>query len=822
MRRKPALGLCALVLAALVHAGSQPVAAAAAPQILAGGAATRLPCRPGVREARYILSGMKKISREDALAYHEQGRKGKIQVLPTKPTATQRDLSLAYSPGVAWPCKEIAADPLAAYRYTARGNLVGVISNGTAVLGLGNIGALAGKPVMEGKGVLFKRFADIDVFDLEVATEDPEEFIRAVKLLEPTFGGINLEDIKAPECFEIERRLKAEMAIPVFHDDQHGTAIISGAALLNALALTDRRIEEARIVFSGAGAAALSCAKLYLKLGARRENLVLCDRKGVIYRGRAEEMDPYKAELAADTPARTLAEALAGADVFIGLSVGGVVTPEMLRGMARDPIVFAMANPDPEIGYEEAKAARPDAIVATGRSDYPNQVNNVLGFPFLFRGALDVRATDIDDAMKLAAVEALAALAREDVPDGVLKAYGLEHLRFGREYLIPKPLDYRVLLRVPPAVARAAIASGVARVPIDDFDAYHRRLETLISRRLELMRGVIDRAKRAPKRIVFPEGEHEKILRAAKILVDEGIAHPILLARREVIARRLEELDLPADRVTIIHNESSETFRPYAERFHELRRRDGVTLVDALKRMRQRNYFGTMMVEEGDADGLISGITQSYPDTIRPALQIIDTRPGVRRVSGAYILILEGRLFFLADTTVNIDPTPEELAEIALLTVEFVRRFGIVPRVAMLSFSNFGSNRHPAALKVRRAVEILRGLAPDLEMDGEMQADTAVLESILHESYPWSRLKEPANVLIFPELQSANIAYKLIWRLANCEAIGPILLGMGKPVHVLQGGVEVTDIVNMAAICVVDAQERDEIREERSGAASER
>jgi malate dehydrogenase (oxaloacetate-decarboxylating)(NADP+) len=525
-------------------------------------------------------------------------------------------------------------------------------------------------------------------------------------------------------------------------------------------------------------------------------------------------MDPYKAELASDTAARTLAEALAGADVFIGLSVGGVVTGDMLRAMARDPIVFAMANPDPEIGYDDAKAARPDAVVATGRSDYPNQVNNVLGFPFLFRGALDVRATDINEAMKLAAVQALAELAREDVPDGVLKAYGLEHLRFGREYLIPKPLDYRVLLRLPPAVARAAAESGVARQPIADFDAYRRRLETLISRRLELMRGVIDRAKRDPKRIVFPEGEHEKILRAAKILVDEGIAHPILLARREVIAQQLADLDLAEDRVTIIHNESSAKFRPYAERFHELRRRDGVTLVDAQKRMRLRNYYGTMMVEEGDADGLISGITQSYPDTIRPALQIIDTRPGVERVSGAYVLILEGRLFFLADTTVNIDPTPEELAEIALLTVEFVRRFGIVPRVAMLSFSNFGSNRHPAAVKVKRAVEILRRLDPELEMDGEMQADTAVLESILHESYPWSRLKEPANVLIFPELQSANIAYKLIWRLANCEAIGPILLGMGKPVHVLQGGVEVADIVNMAAICVVDAQERENAREE--------
>jgi len=750
---------------------------------------------------------MKKISREDALEYHERGRKGKVQVLPTKPTATQRDLSLAYSPGVAWPCKEIEKDPLLAYQYTSKGNLVAVISNGTAVLGLGNIGALAGKPVMEGKGVLFKRFADIDVFDLEIATEDPEEFIRTVKLLEPTFGGINLEDIRAPDCFEIERRLKAEMSIPVFHDDQHGTAIISGAALLNALQVTGKRIEDVRIVFSGAGAAALSCALLYEKLGARRENIILSDSHGVVYRGRTEKMDPYKAELAADTPARTFAEAIVGADVFVGLSVAGVVNADMIRSMARDPIVFAMANPDPEIPYEEAIAARPDAIVATGRSDYPNQVNNVLGFPFLFRGALDVRATDINDAMELAAVHALAELAREDVPDAVLKAYGLDSLRFGREYLIPKPFDYRVLLRVPPAVARAAMESGVAQIPIEDFEAYRRRLETLISHRLGLMRGVVDRAKRDPRKIVFPEGEHDKILRAAKILVDEGIAHPVLLARREMIADKLRDLDLPESRITIIHNESSEKFEEYAQKLHEMRRRDGMTLVEARRRLRLRNYFGTMMVETGDADGLISGLTQSYPETIRPALQILHTREGVRKVSGAYILILQDRMFFLADTTVNIDPDPEELAEIALLTVEFARRFGIVPRVAMLSFSNFGSNTHPSARKMRRAVEIVTERAPDLEVDGEMQADTAVFEGILHESYPWSRLKGPANVLIFPELQSANIAYKLIWRLANAEAIGPILLGLDKPVHVLQPGLEVSDIVNMAAICVVDAQE---------------
>ncbi len=750
---------------------------------------------------------MKKISAEDALAYHSQGRKGKIQVVPTKPTLTQRDLSLAYSPGVAYPCKEIQRDPLAAYEYTAKGNLVAVITNGTAVLGLGNIGALAGKPVMEGKGVLFKRFADIDVFDLEIATEDPEEFIRAVKLLEPSFGGINLEDIRAPDCFEIERRLKAEMQIPVFHDDQHGTAIISGAALLNALKLIDKPIADARIVFSGAGAAALSCAKLYLKLGARRENIVLCDIAGVVYRGRRELMDPQKEAFAADTAARTLAQAMAGCDVFIGLSVAGVVTPDMIRSMARDPVVFAMANPDPEISYEEARAARPDAIVATGRSDYPNQVNNVLGFPFIFRGALDVRATDINDEMELAAVWALAELAREDVPDSVLRAYGLDALRFGREYLIPKPVDHRVLLRVPPAVARAAMATGVARVPIADFAAYHRRLETLISRRFELMRGIIDRAKRSPRRVVFPEGEHDQILRAAKILVDEGIAHPILLARRDMIAGKLRDLDLAEERVTILHNETSPLLEPYAQRLHEMRRRDGMTLVDARKLMRLRNYFGSMMVEEGDADGLISGLTRSYPDTIRPALQIISTRPGVSRVSGAYVLILEDRLFFLADTTVNIDPNPQELAEITTLTVEFVRRFGITPRVAMLSFSNFGSNAHPAARKVRRAVELVRERDPHLEIDGEMQADTAVVDSLLRDTYDWSHLRAPANVLIFPELQSANIAYKLIWRLAKAEAIGPILLGMAKPVHVLQAGVEVADIVNLTALCVVDAQE---------------
>jgi malate dehydrogenase (oxaloacetate-decarboxylating)(NADP+) len=749
---------------------------------------------------------MKKINRQDALKYHSQGRKGKVQVVPTKPTATQRDLSLAYSPGVAFPCEEIAENPEKVYDFTAKGNLVAVISNGTAVLGLGNIGPAASKPVMEGKGVLFKRFADIDVFDLELATEDPEEVIRTVKLLEPTFGGINLEDIKAPECFEIETRLRQEMDIPVFHDDQHGTAIISAAALLNALELVGKKIGDVKVVFSGAGAAAFGCLRLYLSLGMAKEHILLCDSKGVVHSERTD-LTSQKAEFAQATDRRTLEDAMEGADVFVGLSVGGLVKAEMLQSMAGNPIVFAMANPDPEIGYEEAMEARSDVIMATGRSDFPNQVNNVLGFPFIFRGALDAQAREINDAMIHAAVDALAQLAREDVPDSVLKAYGLENLRFGREYLIPKPFDSRVLLRVSPAVARAAVESGVARRPIDDFDAYQRRLEVLISRRLELMQGLKDRAKRDPKPIVFPEGEHEKILRAAKILVDEGIAHPVLLARREKIAAKLQELDLREDQLTIVHNIESPNFESYARAFHEHRRREGVTVEDALRRMRSRNYFGPMVVSQGDAAGLISGLTQEYSDTIRPALQAIGTEEGVRRVCGCYILILKERLFFLADTTVNIEPSAEDLAEIALLTARFARRFEVVPRVAMLSFSNFGSNTHPNAAKVRRATEIVKQRSPQLEVDGEMQADTAVMDSILQESYPWCDLKGPANVLIFPELQSANTAYKLIWRLADAEAIGPVLLGMRKPIHVLQRGVEVTDIVNMAVICVVDAQE---------------
>lgn len=746
-------------------------------------------------------------NRQAALDYHAADPPGKIAVESTKPTSSQEDLSLAYSPGVAAPCLEIAENPDLAYQYTAKGNLVGVISNGSAVLGLGNIGALAGKPVMEGKGVLFKRFAGIDVFDIEVETEDVDEFVRTVRLLEPTFGAVNLEDIKAPECFEIERRLKEELDIPVFHDDQHGTAIIAGAALLNALELTGRKIEEARIVFSGAGAAAFGCVRLWLELGIRRENVLMVDSTGVLYEGRTERMNEHKAEFAVPTQRRSLEDALEGADVFVGLSVADLLTPEMLLSMAERPIVFALANPDPEIDYDLAMRTRDDVIMGTGRSDFPNQINNVLGFPFIFRGALDVRARGINTEMLLAATRSLAELAREDVPDSVLKAYGLESLRFGPEYLIPKPFDHRVLFEVPLAVARAAMETGMARTEIADPKRYVRRLERHVSRRLELMHDIRDRARRDPKRIVFPEGEHPKILRTAKILVEEGIAKPILLARPEKIEGQLRLLDLdPAD-LELVQVVDDERAAGYAELLHRRRRRKGMTLEDAQQRVRSRNMFGPMMVAAGDADGLLSGLTQEYSETIRPALQALDLRPGVHRVAGAYVIVLDDRVFFLADTTVNIDPSAEELAGIAVLTAEFARRFDVEPRVAMLSFSNFGSNEHPRAKKVRDATRILHDQHPELEVDGEMQADTAVVASILRERYAWSRLSKPANVLVFPELQSANVAYKLIWRLAKAEAVGPVLLGMSRPIHVLQRGVDVSDIVNMASLCVVDAQD---------------
>jgi len=746
--------------------------------------------------------------RDEALEYHQGDRPGKIEVVPTKPTATQRDLSLAYTPGVAKPCLEIARDPGAVYKYTNKGNLVAVISNGTAVLGLGNIGPAAGKPVMEGKAVLFKRFADIDVFDLEIATRDTELFINAVKALEPTFGGINLEDIAAPECFEIEDRLKKEMNIPVFHDDQHGTAIISAAALKNALEVAKKDIAKVKVVISGAGAAAMACLRLYIKMGLRKENVMLTDSKGVIYKGRTIDMTHYKEEFAADTDRRTLKEALQGADVFVGLSVGGIVTGDMIQGMAPDPIIFAMANPDPEIPYDDAVAARPDVIMATGRSDFPNQVNNVLGFPFIFRGALDCRATTINDEMKLAASEALAHLAKEDVPDSVLRAYGNDRFSFGREYLIPKPFDYRVLLNVPVAVARAAAETGVAQQPIQDYDAYRRRLEALLGRSRGVMHLIFDRAKRDPKRIVFPEGDQEKIIRAAKILIDEGLAHPILLVRQDEIAPLLEKYHIERSQVTIIDITSSPDYKRYAARFAELRRRDGITVADAGRILNSRNYFAMMMLDQGDADGVIAGLRAYYPATIRPALQILKTRPGARWVSGAYLLMFKGgRMLLLADTTVNINPTAEQLVEIAEQTAETARRFNIEPRIAMISFSNFGSTKDVATEKVREAVRMLKERRPDLVVEGEMQADTAVVPDIAKDDYPWSAIQGDANVLVFPSLDAANAAYKLLWRLGGAEVIGPILQGLAKPVHVLQRGVDVNDIVNMAAMAVLDAQE---------------
>ncbi|HXB66933.1 MAG TPA: NADP-dependent malic enzyme [Candidatus Acidoferrales bacterium] len=744
---------------------------------------------------------------EDALDYHSAAPAGKVSVTPTKPCLTQRDLSLAYTPGVAVPCLAIERDPSLAYKYTAKGNLVGVVTNGSAVLGLGNIGALAGKPVMEGKAVLFKRFADIDVFDIELATANPDEIIRACQLLEPTFGGINLEDIKAPECFQIEEELRQTMKIPVFHDDQHGTAIISGAGLLNALELAGKKIEEIKIVFNGAGAAAISCAAHYIKLGVRHENILMCDTKGVIYEGRTGHMNAYKARYAATTEARTLTEALVGADVFFGLSSAGAVTPEMLMGMAADPIVFALANPDPEIGYDEALAARPDAIVATGRSDYPNQVNNVLGFPFIFRGALDVRATTINDEMKLAATRALASLAKEDVPDSVLRAYSVDRIEFGREYIIPKPFDPRVLIWEASAVAQAAMDSGVAQVHVD-IRQYREELECRLGRAHGVMRAMINKAQKNPRRVVFTEGEEGKILRAARILIDEKIALPILLGNEARIRDKAAELHLRLDNLQIVDPQNFARQDVYLEEFYSLRQRKGVTRTEAGKLILNPVTFGSLMVRLGDADALIGGLTTHYPDTIRPALQVIDVRPELRRVAGVYVLITpKGDIFFLADATVNIEPSAEDLAEIAIMTAEKALRFGQEPRVAMLSFSNFGSTQHPLSAKIRQAVELVRQRAPGLMIDGEMQADTAVVPQILEETYPFSTLRGGANVLVFPNLESGNIAYKLLHRIGGAELIGPLLAGLSKPVHVLQRGSEVNDIVNVAAVAVVDAQE---------------
>ncbi len=741
--------------------------------------------------------------REDALNYHTQGRPGKIEVVPTKPLLTQKDLSLAYTPGVAVPVLEIAKDPDKAFEYTAKGNLVAVLSNGTAILGLGNRGALAAKPVMEGKGVLFKRFADVDVFDIEVDTVDPDEMIRIGQLLAPTFGGINLEDIKAPECFYIEEELERTTDIPIFHDDQHGTAIISGAALLNALELTGKKIEEIKVVINGAGAAGIACGEFYIALGVRRENITMCDSRGVIYKGREAGMNKYKERFARETEARTLADAMVGADAFMGVSVANVVTKEMVRSMAPNPIIFAMANPDPEISYEDAVDARPDVIMATGRSDYPNQVNNVLGFPFIFRGALDVHATNVNREMKVAAAKALAQLAHEDVPDSVLKAYGLDSLHFGRDYIIPKPLDPRVLTRVAPAVARAAMESGVARRQID-LDTYPDELRKRQGLGGIVMQEIIRRAKDDPKRVVLAEGAHPRILRAAYIIEQEGIGTPILLGDPEAVTEQLKQLQL-AYKPTVVNPQECHKGESYAQTLYELRKRKGVTLGAARQLVRQPNYLGSLMVLCGDADAFVSGLTYNYPDVLRPALRVVGTRDDVSIISGVYLMIVRDRLYFFADATVNPDPTSEQLAEIAIEAAEVAETFGVEPRVAMISFSNFGSTRYPQSEKVRLATELVKQLRPELNVDGEMQVNTAVSPEFMAENFPFSKVKD-ANVLVFPNLDAANAAYKLLATLGGAQAIGPILRGMAKSVHVIPTGSEVRDIVNITALAVVDAQ----------------
>jgi malate dehydrogenase (oxaloacetate-decarboxylating)(NADP+) len=745
------------------------------------------------------------ITKQDALEYHRLHNKpGKISVTPTKPLATQRDLSLAYTPGVAVPVLEIERDPALAYEYTSKGNLVAVVSNGTAILGLGDRGALAAKPVMEGKGVLFKKFADVDVFDIEVNSHDPEVIVQVVAALAPTFGGINLEDIKAPECFYIEETLKGMLDIPVFHDDQHGTAIIAGAALMNGLELIGKDISQIRIVVSGAGAAAISCGELMVKLGVRRENIMLVDTKGVVYKGRTEGMNPYKARFAVETDSRTLADAVRGADVFYGLSVADILKPEMVKTMAERPLIFAMANPDPEITYEAAKAARPDCIMATGRSDYPNQINNVLGFPFIFRGALDVHAKAINDEMKIAAARALAALAKQDVPDSVLHAYGVDSLKFGDEYIIPKPFDPRVLLWEAPAVAQAAMETGVARKQIN-IDEYREQLAFRQGKGERIHNLILNRAKRsAPKqRIVFSEGEESKIIRAAVQIEAEEIAHPILIGRQAVIQDKLKTLGLESQ-ATVVDPEAFPRSEEYANAFYTMRQRKGISRINAAQAVRDPMVLGPLMVKMGDADCFVAGLVHAYPEVIRPALQIHHTRAGVRRAAGVYIMIVDDRVYLFTDATVNIEPSADDLAEIAALAADFGKEIGVAPRIAFLSFSNFGSTKHPLSEKVSRAVSLLHERRPDLVADGEMQADTAVVSEFIEQRFPFSQVKD-ANVLVFPSLESANIAYKLLARLGNAQAIGPILLGMGAPVHVLQQGDDVDDIVHIAAVAVMDA-----------------
>lgn len=744
-------------------------------------------------------------TKKEALDYHRVGRPGKIEVVPTKPLANERDLSLAYSPGVAEAVLEIARDPLTVVELTARGNLVAVVSNGTAILGLGDRGPLASKPVMEGKGVLFKVFADVDVFDIEIDAKTPAEIIAFCKMLAPTCGGINLEDIKAPECFEVEETLKRELDIPVFHDDQHGTAIISGAALLNACKLIEKKIEDLNVVVTGAGASAIACAKFYVTLGVKKENIIMMDSRGIIYKGR-ENVNKYKAEFATERDVRTLEDALNGADVALGLSVAGAIKPEWIKGMAENPIIFAMANPDPEIKPEDALAVRSDAIIGTGRSDYPNQVNNVLGFPFIFRGALDVYATNINEEMKMAAAKALAALAHEDVPDSVLTAYGLTSLKFGRDYLIPKPLDPRVLLWEAPAVAQAAMDSNVARRQID-IEAYREQLIARQGYGQQIRNSIVTRAKTGiVKRVVYGEGEQQQIIRAAYQVKDEGIAEPILLGSERRIMGQIADLGLDFE-PTIINPRKTDNDM-YVDEYQKLRDRRGITRARANTMMRSRTHYGMMMVKMGAADAFVSGIMHEYPDIIRPALQLFHTQPGTRRASGVYLMVVKGKVYIFTDATVNIDPDAETLAEIAILAADFAKIMNIKPVVAMLSFSNFGSTPHPLSLKVRDAVKIVQERRPDIPVDGEMQADTAIVEAMIEERYPSSKIRN-ANVLVFPDLGSANIAYKLLDRLTEVEAIGPILLGLGAPVQVLQAGDEVQDIVSMTAVAVLDAQLRD-------------
>jgi len=752
---------------------------------------------------------MKEYKKQQALDYHEKGRPGKIEVIPTKPSSSQSDLSLAYSPGVAEPCLEISKNIEDVYKYTAKGNLVAVISNGTAVLGLGNIGPEASKPVMEGKGVLFKIFADIDVFDIEIDANDVETFVKTVKAISPTFGGINLEDIKAPECFEIEKQLKEQLRIPIMHDDQHGTAIITGSALLNALEISGKKIDEVNVVFNGAGASAISCAKLFLALGVNKERLIMCDSTGVINTQRTD-LDEQKKFFMRDVGIHLLTDAMKGADVFVGLSKGNTVNQEMIKSMAQNPIVFALANPDPEINYPEALAAREDIIMATGRSDYPNQVNNVLGFPFIFRGALDVLATCINEEMKLAAVYAIADLAKKPVPEIVNMAYNKTNLTFGKEYIIPKPLDPRLITEVAPAVAKAAMESGVARKIISDWNAYENELIVRMGRDNTLIDSLVNRAKTNPKKVVFAEADHHKILKAALMVHHEGIAIPILLGNKEKINQICEAYQLNIQGLEIIDprsDEEEERKNQFADIFFDLRKRRGFTYYEARQVMRERNYFGTMLVRCGYADALVSGLTRKYPDTVRPSLQIIGKKEGVNKVVGMYVIVTKNGPFFFADTTININPTAEELAEIAILTADAVKNYNITPRVAMLSYSNFGSSENTETVKVRNAVKIVHEKRPELIIDGEMQANFALNNDMLSEQFPFSTLVgKNVNTLIFPTLEAGNIAYKLMQELGGAEALGPVILGLKKPVHILQLGSSVREIVNIVTMAVVDAQ----------------